>query len=73
MTGCDTGFGQRLALRLDKLGVHVFAGCLTPEGAQELQKSTSERLKALVLDVTKDTDISRAVEEIKKALPKTKG
>ena len=28
ITGCDTGFGNDLARRLDELGFKVFAGCL---------------------------------------------
>ena len=30
ITGCDTGFGHDLAIKLDKLGFTVFAGCLVP-------------------------------------------
>ncbi|XP_071953893.1 D-beta-hydroxybutyrate dehydrogenase, mitochondrial-like isoform X2 [Antedon mediterranea] len=30
ITGCDTGFGHSLALRLDQLGYLVYAGCLFP-------------------------------------------
>ena len=30
ISGCDTGFGHDLAVRLDKLGFTVFAGCLVP-------------------------------------------
>lgn len=29
ITGCDSGFGQLLALRLSSQGVHVYAGCFT--------------------------------------------
>ena len=29
ITGCDSGFGRLLALRLLSQGVHVFAGCYT--------------------------------------------
>jgi len=37
ITGCDSGFGRSLALRLDSKGVLVFAGCLTVEGASSLR------------------------------------
>ncbi|KAK6010438.1 hypothetical protein OSTOST_24535, partial [Ostertagia ostertagi] len=29
ITGCDSGFGRLLALKLLKMGVNVFAGCYT--------------------------------------------
>ena len=29
ITGCDSGFGKGLAIRLDQKGIPVFAGCLT--------------------------------------------
>ena len=31
ITGCDSGFGLHTAKKLDKMGCHVFAGCLTGE------------------------------------------
>jgi 11-cis-retinol dehydrogenase len=49
ITGCDSGFGQALARRLDGLGCHVFAGCLTEAGQQELAKTCSERLQTLLI------------------------
>ena len=32
ITGCDTGFGHDLSLRLVARGMIVYAGCLTVEG-----------------------------------------
>lgn len=65
--GCDSGFGNSLAQRLDDLGLHVFAGCLFPEkeGAQLLKKSCSERLHVLQLDVTSDESVENAVKYVK--------
>ena len=37
ITGCDMGFGQRLAKRLDGQGVNVYAACLTQQGVEDLQ------------------------------------
>ncbi|PIO66540.1 hypothetical protein TELCIR_11746, partial [Teladorsagia circumcincta] len=34
ITGCDSGFGRLLALKLLKMGVNVFAGCYTENRAQ---------------------------------------
>ncbi|GFS30286.1 estradiol 17-beta-dehydrogenase 2, partial [Nephila pilipes] len=61
---CDTGFGHLLAKRLDSKGFHVFACCLLPDGngASELQKTCSKRLKIVDLDVTKDESIKHAKE-----------
>ncbi|KAL8595846.1 hypothetical protein ACOMHN_012264 [Nucella lapillus] len=73
VTGCDTGFGRRLALRLDKMGCHVFAACLTSSGASQLSQDTSERVKTLVMDVTKDEDIERAGKEVEEMLPDNEG
>jgi NAD(P)-dependent dehydrogenase (short-subunit alcohol dehydrogenase family) len=68
--GCDTGFGNELAKRLDKLGVTVFAGCLFPEGpgAVELKSACSDQLHILNFDVTKEDHIKRAVETVTNSL-----
>ncbi|KXJ13319.1 retinol dehydrogenase 2 [Exaiptasia diaphana] len=65
ITGCDTGFGHQLAITLDALGLHVFAGCLTEEGEHELQTKCSERLQTVRMDVTKSEDIQRCLECVK--------
>ena len=44
ITGCDTGFGNLIAKKLDGLGVHVYAGCYTETGEVELKKSCSKKL-----------------------------
>lgn len=58
MKGCDTGFGHLTALRLNKRGFHVFAGCLDPDGdgSRLLRKSCLHpaRLEVLAIDVTKE-------------------
>ena len=68
ITGCDTGFGHELAKRLDLLGCHVFAGCLTEKGETELKKVCSERLHTVPLDVTNHDSITRAFELISNKL-----
>ena len=73
ITGCDSGFGQRLALRLDKMGLNVFAACLTEQGEDRLRKQGSERLVTLSLDVTNTNSIERAVNFVKAKLPSDKG
>lgn len=66
ITGCDTGFGNELALRLDSCGFTVFAGCLSPdcEGAVELKQRCSSKLHILPLDVTRYDQILAAVKEV---------
>lgn len=41
ITGCDSGFGRFLALRLDQRGFQVLASYLTPSGAEDLQRVAS--------------------------------
>jgi retinol dehydrogenase-16 len=64
ITGCDTGFGRELARRLDSLGCHVFAGCLTERGETELAKSCSDRLRAIPLDVTNPDSVRKALRAV---------
>ncbi|GIX77718.1 hypothetical protein CEXT_775481 [Caerostris extrusa] len=67
ITGCDTGFGNLLAKRLDSKGFHVFATCLFPDGkgALELKESRSQRLHVLHMDVTQDDSVEKALEYVK--------
>jgi len=69
VTGCDSGFGHELAKRLDSLGCHVFAGCLTEKGETELRKKCSARLHAISLDVAKHDSVRKAFELVTTALP----
>ena len=73
VTGCDSGFGHELAKRLDSLGCHVFAGCLTEKGETELRKTCSERLCPVSLDVTKHDSIRKAFELVTTMLPNGQG
>lgn len=73
ITGCDSGFGNLLAKKLDKMGLHVFAGCLTEKGAKEIKYSCSAKLETIDIDVTSETSITKAVKEVQRRLPKDKG
>lgn len=73
VTGCDSGFGKLLAKRLDSLGFQVFAGCLTEKGVTDLQASSSESLKAILLDVTNPEDIAKAVKLVEEIIPPDAG
>ena len=73
VTGCVTGFGHELVKRLDRLGCHVFAGCLTEKGETELNKICSNRVQTIPLDVTRHESVLKAYELVKSKLPEGKG
>ncbi|CAD5114012.1 DgyrCDS3174 [Dimorphilus gyrociliatus] len=62
ITGCDTGFGNLLAKRLDNKGMNVIATCLTEKGAKDLSLSSSNRLTTFILNVTNDDEIEQLRE-----------
>lgn len=64
MTGASTGIGKTSALYLDKMGFMVFAGVRNEKDKDILKKEASDRLKPIILDVTKEKTISDAVEII---------
>ncbi|PSN41217.1 hypothetical protein C0J52_04192 [Blattella germanica] len=70
ITGCDTGFGNQFAEIMDKKGITVYAGCLFPEGegAAQLRKTCSNRLKILKMDVTNDEQVQNAVQTVSSSL-----
>ncbi|XP_059157944.1 retinol dehydrogenase 7-like [Physella acuta] len=63
ITGCDSGFGHALALKLDSIGMQVFAGCLEDHGpgALELKNKCSSRLQIIKLDITNQKEIDSAL------------
>ncbi|XP_062975775.1 17-beta-hydroxysteroid dehydrogenase type 6-like [Elgaria multicarinata webbii] len=65
ITGCDSGFGNQLARQLDLQGLRVLAACLTQEGAEQLERLTSDRLKTTILDVTSTESVAAATEWVK--------
>ncbi|XP_003217008.1 17-beta-hydroxysteroid dehydrogenase type 6 [Anolis carolinensis] len=65
ITGCDSGFGNQVAKQLDIQGLRVLAACLTQEGAEELERLTSDRLKTTILDVTSTESVKAASEWVK--------
>lgn len=73
VTGCDHGFGNLFARRLDERGCHVFAGCFTEKGETELKKISSERLQVVQLNVAKQESVRKALDYVKSKLPKGKG
>ncbi|XP_035224002.1 short-chain dehydrogenase/reductase family 9C member 7-like isoform X1 [Stegodyphus dumicola] len=70
ITGCDSGFGHALAMRMNRLGYRVFAGCLFPngEGAKMLANNCSFKLLVVPLDVTDDRSVDSAKDFVMKNL-----
>lgn len=71
ITGCDTGFGHLLALKLVENGIPTFAGCLTEEGKIELEKKTkwaSGKIWLLSVDVSSDKSVAKAAEFVSNKL-----
>ena len=73
LTGCDTGFGNAIAKRLDALGCHVIAACLTESGETELRKSCSNKLHTIHMDVSSAESIQKAYDQVTKLIPDGKG
>lgn len=67
LTGASTGIGRATALHLDRLGYIVFAGVRREQDGDALQKLASERLRPIILDVTKPQDITQALNVVTQA------
>ncbi|KAJ1351169.1 hypothetical protein KIN20_007133 [Parelaphostrongylus tenuis] len=72
ITGCDSGFGRLLAVRLLKMGVNVFAGCYTEVGCENLLKQGRRLGKGQIftvqIDITNDESVMNARIKIEKIL-----
>lgn len=70
ITGCDSGFGNAAAKRLDALGFEVFATVLdlSGDGARELQRTCSPRLTLLQVDITQPQQVQQALLDTKAKL-----
>ena len=60
ISGCDTGFGNGLASKLDGLGFHVLAGVYDSKNVEKLKQTLSPRATVFQLDVTRQDDIDSA-------------
>ncbi|CAD5232543.1 unnamed protein product [Bursaphelenchus xylophilus] len=71
ITGCDFGMGRVAAIELAKLGVPVFAGCLSDEAIVSIEQE-SVKLKGEIIgvkcDITSDDDVRNAVETVRSHL-----
>ncbi|KAM9265057.1 retinol dehydrogenase 16-like [Morus bassanus] len=68
ITGCDSGFGNLLARKLDARGLRVLAACLTKTGAAQLQAATSSRLQTVLLDITSSQSIAAATAWVRECV-----
>ena len=67
ITGCSSGIGEDAAKFLVEKGWIVFAGVRKESDAEKL-RSVSPNLKPIILDVTKEDQVHRAIEEIRVAV-----
>ncbi|KAA0723398.1 Corticosteroid 11-beta-dehydrogenase isozyme 2 [Triplophysa tibetana] len=70
ITGCDSGFGNATAKRLDAMGFEVFATVLNleGEGAKHLRRVCSSRLTLLQVDITQPQQVEQALLDTKAKL-----
>ena len=68
VTGTSTGIGRATVLLLDKIGFRVFASVRRKQDADELRKEASDRLTPVLFDVTDESAIERARNEIANAV-----
>lgn len=71
ISGCDSGFGQLLALKLVENGIPTFAGCFTQEGKEDLEKRVKYypgHLWTVSIDVTDNKSVRDAGEFVKQHL-----
>src|SRR5205085_575405 len=68
VTGASSGIGRACALHLDGLGHRVFAGVRSETAAESLRRAASDRLVAVVLDVTDTQAIDSAAGSIASTL-----
>ena len=73
VTGCDSGFGHLLARKLDAMGCHVFASCLTKKGQGDLDLVTSSRCRSFLMDVTNHESVLEGYQTVKSHLPEAVG
>ena len=67
LTGASTGIGRATALHLDSLGYTVFAGVRREQDGTELSQSASNRLRPIILDITKPEHIANALAVVGQA------
>jgi NAD(P)-dependent dehydrogenase (short-subunit alcohol dehydrogenase family) len=65
ISGCDSGFGHALAIKLDQQGFNVFAGVFNSNNETLLRNTLSKQATIFCLDITKQEDIDKAYDLVK--------
>ena len=67
----STGIGHATALRLHRLGLKVFAGCLNihSEGADILRREGPDNIHVIPLDVTSDESVQNMLDYVSRHCP----
>jgi NAD(P)-dependent dehydrogenase (short-subunit alcohol dehydrogenase family) len=68
ITGASTGIGESCALRLDRAGFTVYAGVRKDADAERLRQQGSARLTPIRLDVTDESTIDAARQQVTAAV-----
>jgi NAD(P)-dependent dehydrogenase (short-subunit alcohol dehydrogenase family) len=68
VTGASTGIGRATALLLDEKGYRVFAGVRKEADAKSLAEEGSDNLTPVTIDVTKESSIKSAKDEVERAV-----
>ena len=66
VTGASTGIGRAIALALDASGFRVFAGVRKEADGEKLRRDAGPGLTPVLVDVTDDSSIARAVGTVAK-------
>jgi len=64
ITGASTGIGRACAYYLDEMGYQVFAGVRQLSDGEALKSQASDRLTPVLLDVTDEGTIARALRQV---------
>mmetsp|Transcript_9067 Transcript_9067/g.12150 ORF Transcript_9067/g.12150 Transcript_9067/m.12150 type:complete len:377 (+) Transcript_9067:191-1321(+) len=75
ITGCDSGFGRGISVRLYNKGFIVFAACLTAKGVEELsaQCPDKKRMNAFMMNVTEDQSVEDGLKFVRERVDKERG
>ncbi|CAF5220749.1 unnamed protein product, partial [Rotaria magnacalcarata] len=65
ISGCDSGFGNALAIELDKRGFNVLAGIFGEQSREALTTTLSARATVFSIDISKEDQINSAYEIVK--------
>lgn len=68
VTGASTGIGRACALDLAQRGLRVFAGVRKQAVGKKLEEQAVGRLESIILDITDEEHIQRAVQRVSESL-----